>query len=51
MPDNPQRPSGTGPRVGLVMGSRSDWDTMVIVAISVQMFLDGLTAYLHIAAT
>jgi len=28
MPDNPQRPSGTGPRVGLVMGSRSDWDTM-----------------------
>ena len=28
MPDNPQRSSGTGPRVGLVMGSRSDWDTM-----------------------
>ena len=28
MPDNPQRPSGTGPRVGLVMGSRTDWDTM-----------------------
>ena len=28
MPDNPQSPSGTGPRVGLVMGSRSDWDTM-----------------------
>ena len=28
MPDKPQRPPGTGPRVGLVMGSRSDWDTM-----------------------
>jgi 5-(carboxyamino)imidazole ribonucleotide mutase len=28
MPDNPQRPSSIGPRVGLVMGSRSDWDTM-----------------------
>ena len=28
MPDNPQRPSSIGPRVGLVMGSRSDWETM-----------------------
>ena len=28
MPANPPRPPHAGPRVGLVMGSRSDWDTM-----------------------
>jgi len=28
MPANPSRPPHAGPRVGLVMGSRSDWDTM-----------------------
>jgi len=28
MPANPPRPPQAGPRVGLVMGSRSDWDTM-----------------------
>ena len=28
MPAKPPRPPHAGPRVGLVMGSRSDWDTM-----------------------
>jgi 5-(carboxyamino)imidazole ribonucleotide mutase len=28
MPANPPRSPHAGPRVGLVMGSRSDWDTM-----------------------
>jgi len=28
MPTNPTRPAGAGPLVGIVMGSRSDWETM-----------------------
>lgn len=28
MPDNPSRAAPPGPKVGIVMGSRSDWDTM-----------------------